>query len=133
MNWKIYKNELIVLGAVLFMLIGFVYKQGQVSSQSDASSVAKNALYELKEVIELQKVWADKRTSKKVEKLKTLVPPSKLKWQKRSKKVTASFSSLSANELNKVVSKILNLAVQIQKLDITKSGAIYNVEFKCKW
>jgi hypothetical protein len=133
MNWKTYKNELIVVGALLFMLIGFGYKQGQVSGQTANAGVAKTQLYELKEVIALQKVWADKKTSKKVEKLQTLVAPSKLKWQKKSKKVTASFTSLSANELNKVISKILNLAVQIQKLNIKKSGASYSVEFKCKW
>jgi len=133
MNWKTYKNELIVVGALLLMLIGFLYKQGQVSGQTVSADIAESKLYELKEVIALQKVWADKKTSKKVEKLQTLVPPSKLKWQKRSKKVTASFSSLSANELNKVTTKILNLAVQIQKLDIKKSGASYSVEFKCKW
>ena len=133
MNWKTYKNELIVLGAVFFMLIGLMYKQGQVSGQTASTQEAKSALYELKEIVAVQKVWGDKRTSKKVDKLKMLVPPSKLKWQKKSKKLTASFTSLSASELNKVVTRILNIAVQIQKLDIQKSGASYTVELKCKW
>jgi len=133
MNWKTYKNELIVAGTLLFLLIGFVYKQGQVSGESITGAAGKIQLHELKEVIALQKVWADKKTSKKVEKLQSLVAPSKLKWQKKSKKITASFSSLSAIELNRVVSKVLSLPIQIQKLDIKKSGVSYSLELKCKW
>jgi hypothetical protein len=133
MNWKTYKNELVVFAALFFMFIGVIYKHEQVSGQTDSAKVAQNVLYELKEIVSLQKVWGDKRTSKKVDKLQMFVSPSKIKWQKKSKKLTASFSSLSASELNKLVTKILNIAVQIQKLDIRKLGASYTVELKCKW
>jgi len=133
MSWKLYKNELIAGIAFLLMLVGLMYKQHQVSGQASSAAVSENALYDLKEVISLQSVWADKKTSKKVEKLKTLLSPSKIKWQKKSRKVTATFSPLSASELNKVLSKILTLAVEIQKLDIKKIGPSYTMEFKCKW
>jgi len=133
MNWKAYKNELIVGIAILLMLVGFLYKQQQIGGQTDASAQAENALHDIKEVIALQQVWGDKKISKKVDKLKTLVSPSKVKWQKKSKKVTATFSTLSAKELNKVVTKMLNIAVVIQKLEIKKVGLSYTMEFKCKW
>ncbi|HFD13736.1 MAG TPA: hypothetical protein ENJ34_00370 [Epsilonproteobacteria bacterium] len=133
MNRKAYKNELVVGLAILLMLVGFIYKQQQVAGQTDASAQAGNALHDIKEVIALQQVWGDKKINKKVDKLKTLVSPSKVKWQKKSKKVTATFSTLSAKELNKVVTKILNIAVVIQKLEIKKVGPSYTMEFKCKW
>jgi len=128
---KRYKNELIVGIALLLLLIALIYKQGVVSGQSDVS--AGTSLQELKEVIALKKVWGDKKITKKVDKLKTIVSPSKVKWSKKSKKLTASFLNLSNQELNRVIIKIMNLAVEIQKLEVKKLGASYHVEFKCKW
>ena len=128
---KRYKNELIVGFSLLLLLIAFMYKQGVVSNQTDAST--GTSLQELKEVIALKKVWGDKKTTKKVDKLKTMVSPSKVKWSRKRKKLTVSFSNLSNQELNKVIVKIMNLAVEIQKLEIKKMGASYQVEFKCKW
>ena len=128
---KAYKNELIVGIAFLLLMIAFVYKQGKVSGQTDTS--AGTVLQELKEVISLKKIWGDKKTTKKVDKLKTIVAPSKVKWSRKSKKLTASFTNLSNQELNRVIVKIMNLAVEIQKLEVKKLGASYHVEFKCKW
>ena len=131
MQLKRYKNELIVGIALLLLLIALIYKQGVTSGQTDAS--AGTALQELKEVIALKKVWGDKKTTKKVDKLKTIVSPSKIKWSKKSKKLTASFLNLSNQELNRIIVKIMNLAVEIQKLEVKKQGVAYQVEFKCKW
>jgi hypothetical protein len=131
MQLKRYKNELIVGVALLLLLISLIYKQGITAGQSDAS--ADTSLQELKEVIALKKVWGDKKITKKVDKLKTIVSPSKIKWSKKSKKLTASFSNLTNQELNGVIVKIMNLAVEIQKLEVKKQGVAYQVEFKCKW
>ena len=131
MQLKRYKNELIVGIALLLLLIALIYKQGVTSGQADAS--AGTALQELKEVIALKKVWGDKKITKKVDKLKSIVSPSKVKWSKKSKRLTASFLNLSNQELNRIIVKIMNLAVVIQKLEVKKQGVAYQVEFKCKW
>ena len=128
---KAYKNELIVGLAFLLLIIAFVYKQGKISGQTD--TYAATSLQELKEVIALKKIWGDKKTTKKVDKLKTIIAPSKVKWSRKSKKLTASFSNLSNQELNRIIVKIMNLAVEIQRLEVKKQGASYHVEFKCKW
>ncbi len=128
---KAYKNEMIVGVAVLLLLISFIYKQGKVSSRLDATT--GTSVQELKEVIALKKVWGNKKTTKKVDKLKTLVPPSKLKWSRKSKKLTASFNNLTHPELNRLVTKVMNLAVEIEKLEVKNMGGSYHVEFKCKW
>ena len=133
MTWKRYQNELIALIAFVLMLIGYGYKAAQVSSQAEMMAGTKHTVAEIKEVIALQKIWSDKKTTKKVEKLQTLIPASKVKWSSKSKKVTASYKGLSATELNSLVTKILNLPVEIQKLKIQKIASSYDVEFKCKW
>ena len=133
MNWKQYQNELIVLSAFLLMLGAYMYKHSQVTSQAQNIQATKHSIEELKEVVALKKVWADKKTTKKVAQLENLIPASKVKWSNKSKKVTASYTALSANELNKLITKILNLPVVIRLLDVKKIGANYNVEFKCKW
>lgn len=133
MTWKRYQNELIALVAFVFMLGAYGYKTAQVSSQAQSLASAKHSVAEIQEVISLMKIWDDTRTGKKVEKLQTIVPSSKVTWSDQNKKVTASYKNLTAAELNTLVTKILNLPVEIQKLKIQKVASSYDVEFKCKW
>jgi hypothetical protein len=133
MTWKRYQNELIALIAFVFMLAAYGYKTAQVSSQAQSIAAAKHSVAEIQEIVSLKKIWADTKTSKKVEKLQTLVPASKITWSNKNKKVTANYKNLTARELNTLVTKILNLPVEIQKLKIQKVASSYDVEFKCKW
>lgn len=133
MIWKRYQNELIVALTLLLLTIALVYKNVQVSSSTESLTLSKQEVREFKELVVLKKRWLDKRTSKKLDKLAKLVPSSKVKWQKKGKKLTAGFHGLSSQELNKVITMILNLAVQIQLLEIRNDHGSYNVEFKCKW
>ena len=133
MTWKRYQNELIALLALLLMFSAYSYKTVQVFTQTESMAESKRSIEEIKEVVALKKVWSDNKTSKNVDKLQTLIPASKVKWSNKSKKVTANYKGLSARELNKLVTKILNLPVEIQKLKIQKIASNYDVEFKCKW
>ena len=133
MTWKRYQNELIALVAFILMFGAYVYKTVQVSTQAETMIEAERSVGEIKEVIALKKIWSDSKISKKVEKLQTLIPASKVKWSTKSKKVTASYKGLTATELNTLVTKILNLPVEIQKLKIQKIASSYDVEFVCKW
>ena len=133
MSWKQYQNELIALAALLIMFFAYIYKHNQVSSQVEHTKTVQHSIEELKEVIALKKVWADKKTDKKVKKLQMLISPNKVKWSKKSNKVTVNYTSLSSNELNQLITKILNLPIEITLLDVQKIGSSYTVEFKCKW
>ncbi len=133
MSMKRYQNELIVLLVFFLMLGALFYKNKQLSLQIENATYVKQSIVDFKEIIALKKVWADKKTSKKVEKLKKLISASKMKWSYKSKKITASYKDLTAVELNKLITKILELPVEIQKLEIQKTTSFYNVEFKCKW
>ena len=133
MSWKRYQNELIVLAALLLMFGAYLYKHNQVKTQIEGSSHVQHTLAELKEVIALQKVWKDKTIQKKIKALKGTVASAKRNWQEKKQKISATYTGLSAQELNKIATKILNLPVEIILFDIKKIGQTYNVEFKCKW
>ena len=133
MIWKRYQNELTVALALLLLIIALVYKNVQLSSSTESLTLSKQEVREFKELVILKKRWLDKSTSKKIDKLEKLVSASKVKWQKKGKKLTASFHGLSSQELNKVITMILNLAVQIELLEIRNDHGSYTVEFKCKW
>lgn len=130
---KRYQNEWIVLAAFLLMALSFIYKNVQIASQQEMISGTKKTVQELKEVIALQKIWADKKTTQNVTKLQTLVPDSKLTWSSKKKNVTASYKGLTSRELNAVTSKIMTLPVEIKKLAIDNKGTAYDLEFQCKW
>jgi len=133
MNWKLYKNELIVALALLLMLSGFFYKNTQISSGTQEMLSTKHAVREFRELVSLQKTWSNKNMSKKVDKLEKIVPPSKVKWSKKGKKLTAVYKELDPKELNKLITTILSMAIQIQELKINRNNSSYAVEFKCKW
>ena len=133
MIWKRYQNELIVLTAFVLMLGGYLYKNVQISTQSEMSANVNRSVGELKEVIALQKIWSDKKTTKKVDRLQSVVPQKKVQWSSKNKKLTASYKGLTTSEVNTLVTSILKLPVEIQKLKIQKLDTSYDVEFKCKW
>jgi len=133
MNWKLYKNELIVALSLLLMLSGLLYKNTQISSQSQEMLSTKHTVREFRELVSLQKTWANKNISKKVDKLEKIVPSSKVKWSKKGKKLTAVYKDLDPKELNKLITTVLSMAVQIQELKINRNNSSYDVEFKCKW
>ena len=133
MNWKLYRNELIVAVSLLLMLSGLLYKNTQISSGAQEMLSNKHTVREFRELIALQKTWANKNTSKKVDKLGKVVPASKVKWSKKGKKLNAVYKGLDSKELNKLITTILSTAVQIQELKINRKSSSYDVEFKCKW
>jgi len=130
---KRYQNELIVAFSVLLLLVAFAYKSAAFSSSTESLSMGKQELSEFKELLVFKKRWLDKKTSKKVDKLEKLVPASKVIWKKKGKKLTASYKDLDPKELNKLITSILNMTVQIQVLEIRNNDGSYTVEFKCKW
>jgi len=133
MIWKRYQNELVALLAFVVMIGAYLYKNSKINEQAEYAVTVKHSIEEMREIIALQKIWADKKTSKKVAKLQSLVPSSKVKWSKKKKKVTAVYDGLSAKEMTKLTTKILNLAVEIQQFEVEKTDSTYHVEFKCKW
>ena len=133
MIWKRYQNELIVVISLLLLVISLVYKNAKHASSIENQTSTKYAVHEFKEIIAHKKRWADKNIAKKLDKLKNTVPVSKLTWKKKGKKLTASFKGLTSKELNKVVTTILNLAIQIEVLEVKDVQSSYDVEFKCKW
>lgn len=133
MNWKRYQNELIVLAAFLLMGMGFLYKYAQISEQQDVMVETKAGLEEIKEVVALKKIWSDNKTTQKLHKLQTLIPENKVQWSEKNKKITASYKGLNDKELNTLVTKILNLPIEIKKLQVKNVALSYDMEFKCQW
>ena len=133
MNFRRYQNELIAGIALLIMSGAFLFKQGEISGKEEQIRSLQNRVAEMKEVVALKEIWDDKELGKKVKDLESAVPPSKVKWNQKNKKVTASYQELTINELNTLMKKVLNLGVEMQLLDIKKEGELYHVELRCKW
>jgi len=133
MSWQHYRNELIVGVSLLFALVAFGYKMKQRSATVEVSQAMETEVATLREIGSLKKIWGDKRISEKLDRVRTLIPSSKVQWQKKGKKLTAVFSELKASEVNTLVTKFLNIAVQIESLKVKKRGENYSMEIRCKW
>ena len=133
MSWKQYKNELVVLFAFVLMVGAILYKNGQISFQKRYAENTSRVAGDLKSIVALKKIWSDSKVPQKVKRFKELIPLSKMKWSNKNKRVSVSYSSLNARELNKLITAILNLPVEINMLKMEKRDLFYDVEFKCKW
>jgi len=135
MTLQRYKNEIILLLSILFALFAFIYKLSATTYVKENQLHIQDQINEVTTVVSLKKQWGDKKITNKVKALKTIVPASKIKsFQKKSKKLIASYSGLTANELNKVNNKLINIPVQIILLNISQSAKNqYTMEFTCKW
>ncbi len=135
MTLQRYKNELILLLTLLFVLVAFIYKISAHTYVKENQIKINQDIAQMTNIINLKKQWGGKGISKKVQTLKTIVPTSKVKYFKKApKKLSASYKGLTTNELNKITNKLINLAVQINQLKIQKkSKNNYIMEFICKW
>ena len=128
-----YRNEIILGAAILFFLAALLFKYERKTEVLSSQKQIQKELTELRDLEAMKNIWGAKGIPKKVQRLQTLAPASKVSWHKEAKKLSASFNNLSGRELNNVLNKILNLPVVIELLDITKTGKTYRLECKCKW
>jgi len=133
MNLKRYQNEIILAASLLFVLFAYGYKSAQHSTIATKSKEISQEVAVLEETVSLQKIWGDKRIVKRLEQVKSMVPESKVKWRKEGNKVTLTMHDLQPSELNNVVTKLLNIPVQIRHMTIEKKNNTYDMEFACKW
>ncbi|CAA6817193.1 MAG: Unknown protein [uncultured Sulfurovum sp.] len=135
MTLQRYKNELIVLVAILFAVFAFMYKLSAQNEVSTNKAGIEKQITEINMIRTLKKQWGGKQLTKEVKVLKSVVPSSKLTtFQQKSKKLVASYKNLTGNELSKLSNKLINIPVQIVVLNIKQSAKNqYTMEFTCKW
>ena len=128
-----YRNEIIVAVALLFALGALAYKYTHRTSVEKENRILHKEIVQLNEAVSLKKRWADKQTEKKLEELRKYFPHVQTTWKKSGKKLVAVFTALKPEEANRLVTKLLNIAVQIEHLKIEKQDKTYRVEMTCKW
>ncbi|RLA72112.1 MAG: hypothetical protein DRG30_07705 [Epsilonproteobacteria bacterium] len=134
MIWKRYRNEFIVLIVFVLMLTASLYKNSAADKLDAVNNEMKIAMVEIGEIIALKKQWGNDKLTKEINKIKKGITAKKIKlFSVKSKKLMASFVELSDKEMNGIVLKLENIAVQISRLDIKRKNESYSMEIKCKW
>jgi len=135
MTLQRYKNEIILLIAFLFALFAFFYKTSASSYVEENKANIQKQIADITAIENYKGQWDGKSMANKVKALKKIVPDSKVQsYSKKSKKLVASYINLTANELNTLNNKLINMPVQIVSLKITESSKnIFTMEFTCKW
>jgi len=128
-----YKNELILVASIIFVLSSYIFKYKSFESSQELLHQKQKEFVQLQEVVALQKIWSPQKISKKLESLKHIVPSKQIRWDKRGKKLTVKFKDIDSLQLNRILNKILNIAIQIEQIDISKQNDKYTMELKCKW
>ncbi|MBD3794882.1 MAG: hypothetical protein IE878_01055 [Epsilonproteobacteria bacterium] len=130
-----YKNELLVLVSLLFLISAYLYKLTKTHQDSvERVELAKN-IADFNRVVELQNSWKVQNMSQNVGILKSVVPTVKIQAVDiEGNKLKASYKMLNPNELNMVVDKIFNLPIQIQQFDVKESSKEqFMVDVRATW
>jgi hypothetical protein len=130
-----YKNELLVLFSLLFLISAYLYKLTKTHQDSvERVELAKN-IADFNRVVELQNSWKVQNMSQNVGTLKSVVPTVKIQAVDiEGDKLKASYKMLNPNELNMVVDKIFNLPIQIQQFDVKESSKEqFMVDVRATW
>jgi hypothetical protein len=135
MTLQRYKNELILVIALLFALFTFIYKISAHSYIEENKANIQKQISEISAISAYQEQWSGKGMENQTKVFKTIVDASKVKlFQQKSKKLVASYEKLNQNELNTITNKLLNTPLQIEKLLIKKIGEDqFTLELTCKW
>ena len=134
MIWKRYRNEMIVVISFLLMLMSSLYKNNAADQLDAINLETKTSLSQIGEIIALKKQWGNKNLTKKVRTVKKGIAPEKIKlFSVKGKKLNASFKGLKDSEMNSIILKLENVAVQIIKLNVKRNDGSYSMEIKCKW
>ena len=134
MIWRRYRNEVIVLAAFLLMAASLLYKYSVVGRLDAVNTEVKTSLAQIGEIIALRKQWGDKKLTKKITMVKNGIAPEKVKlFSIKSRKLSASFKGLNESEVNKIILRLENIAVQLMKLSVKRRDGSYDMEIKCKW
>ena len=135
MTLQRYKNEIILLLALLFALFSFMFKLSSNTYVKENKAKIQTQISEITAIGNYKNQWDGKGIPNKIKVLKSIVPKSKVKtFQKKSKKLLASYVNLSSNELNKINNKLINMPVQITNLQIKESAKNqFTMELTCKW
>ena len=134
MIWKKYINELIILGSLIFMIMGYSYKNTQVDKLYRIKSETSKSINDITQIVGLKNHWDNKNIKEKISKIKKNLSKNNIKsFNLKSRKLTAIFKNLSSNQMNKVIIHLENTAVQIILIKVTLKAKKYKMEIKCKW
>jgi hypothetical protein len=129
-----YQNEVIVSIAMVLMIVAYLYKQSVVTKIDTTKSEITSSIADIGDIIALKEQWGDPKISKKIKSIKSDILGENIrKFEIKNRKLIASFSRLSSKEINRVITKIENIAVQIINLQIESRDGKYSMEVKCKW
>jgi len=134
MRGRLRTQELAVLAALAFMLAAGIYKSYETRRLDKLQQQSQTAVQELQDTLALKALWDDKELRKKAEKLRTLLKEDQLtSFQLKQRSLELQAQKLSGRELNRLMSKLGSLPLQIQSLEISRSNDYYTLECKCKW
>lgn len=135
MTLQRYKNELILLLTLIFVIMAFLYKLSATDYVTTNRASIGQYISEISTIESYKKQWKSKGMANKVKVFKTIVTTSKVKtFSKKSSKLILAYINLTAKELNKITNKLLNIPVQIITLQIQERGKNkFTMELTCKW
>ena len=127
------KNSIIIALSTLFLIGALIFSYIQKQKFFKELEDIKVQKQEIVQTIALQKLWRAKRVKSKIESAVASLKNNQKYLKIDKNKAVVNLANLNEKELNRVLSKLASMPIQLKNLDIKKVGNNFTLECKCVW
>jgi len=134
MNRILHSPTGLIAGALLFLLAAWGFKSYETQRLERTREEVTQTQRQVRETLALKRLWEAKGIDKKIEGLKKLIPAAnRKKFLKKKRSLEIRSTDLEGRQLNRILSKIGALPLQVKTLRISRKKDRYTLECRCKW
>jgi hypothetical protein len=131
---RLQPRELLLGATFLLAMIAFFYRHNAIRDYRSIQTETTTSLAEIQEVSNLKRLWNSKGVRTKLNQLKGVIPASSFTlFTIDQHKTHLRAEKLDGPHLNRLISRIGSLPVEILSLKVDRRGEQYTMECRCKW
>ncbi len=132
MNTPDMRRTLLILAAVL-MFASLAYRIFEAHRLETVRHQSEQTLKEVTSTVALERLWHTKDWKKKLLHLRQILPQNEIKrFELKGEKLSILLEGVEGKDLNRFLSRLESLPLQIQTLEVQGEKNRYRMECRCK-
>jgi hypothetical protein len=128
-----YGFEAILAVSILFAVAMSIYKHHAFSTAWDQTKRTEKKIAEIKKLKGLQSFWRSSGMANRLRTIKPMLKGKHVQWEISGKKLKAGCDGLTAKEVDRILTKLFRLPVEIRRFSLSEENDRYRLEWICGW
>ncbi len=126
------RRALLILAAVL-MFASLAYRTFEAHRLETVRRQSEQTLKEVAATVALERLWHTKDWKKKLPRLRQMLPQNEIKrFELKGEKLSILLEGVEGKDLNRFLSRLESLPLQIQTLEVQGEKNRYRMECRCE-